>query len=115
MMCRTLYFIVHFTPHRRILPQPVLRFESCGDIFLGDIGDVFGDEGFDFHFEAVGEHFFDLSLPLLVFFEPGVGGDLFCSFDVAVVEVDFDIVGEAAAFEVDGSDAEVFGVWDGEA
>ena len=54
-------------------------------------------------------------MPLLVFFEPGVGGDLFGSFDVAVVEVDFDIVGEVAAFEVDGADAEVFGVWDGEA
>ena len=95
--------------------QPILRFESCGDIFLGDIGDVFGDEGFDFHFEAVGEHFFDFLLPLLVLGEPGVGGDLLGSGDVAVVEGDFDIVGEAAAFVVDGADAEELCVGDGEA
>jgi len=95
--------------------QPVLRLESCWHIFLGHIGDVLGDEGFDFHFEAVGEHLFDLPLPLLVFFEPGVGGDLFSSGDVAVVEGDLDIVGEFAAVVVDGADAEELGVGDGEA
>ena len=80
--------------------EPIFGFESCGYIFLGDIGDVFGDEGFYFHFEAVGEHEFDLFLPLFVVGEPWVGGDLFGAFEVAVVEIDFYIVGEAAAFVV---------------
>ncbi len=98
-----------------ISSQPILRLQPCRHIFLGHIGDVLGDEGFDFHFEAVGEHLFDLLLPLFVFFEPGVGGDLFGSGDVAVVEGDLDIVGEFAAVVVDGADAEELGVGDGEA
>ena len=68
------------------LPQPVLRFEPSRDIFLGDVADVLRNQGFHFHFEAVGEHFFDLLLPLLVFLEPGVRGNLLGAFDVAIIE-----------------------------
>ena len=47
--------------------------------------------------------------------EPRVGRDLFGALDVAVVEVDLDIVGEFAAVVVHGADAHELGVGDGQA
>src|SRR5690606_32648083 len=69
---------------------------------------------FDFHLEAVAEHLLDLALPLLVFLEPWVLHDLLGALDVAVVEVDLDVVGKFAVFVVLGADAEEAGFGDGE-
>ncbi len=65
-------------------------------IFLRHVADVFGDQRFDFHLEAVGQHLGDFLLPALVILEPGIGGDFVGAFFVVVVQVDLHVVGQLA-------------------
>jgi len=62
------------------LIQPVLLFQPFRHVFFGHVGDVFGDERFDFHFEAIFLHLGDLFLPAAVVFEPRIRGDLSGAF-----------------------------------
>ena len=80
--------------------QPVLRFETLGDVLLGDVGNVFGDERLDFHFEAVVEQVLDFLLPALVPLEPWVGCDFLGSLDVVLRQVDLDGVRQFAVFVI---------------
>ena len=84
----------------RISINPIARLQAFGDVGVGDIRDVLRDEGLDFHLEAIFEESADFALPTFVVFEPGVGGDFACAFDVVFGEIDFHCIIEIALSEI---------------
>ena len=54
-----------------ILIQPLLLvLDFHGDVFFGEVGEVFGDHGLNFHLEAVLERLLDFLLPRTLAREP---------------------------------------------
>src|SRR6266478_7813258 len=89
--------------------------EPRGNVFLGDVTNVFADESFNFEFETVLEHQIKFLLPRLLLSEPWILSDLASSFDVLIVQFDLHTGTKLAALVIAAAQAEESGIRNGHA
>src|SRR5947208_17001054 len=89
--------------------QEVSFSQPCRYVFLGNVADVLADERFDFKFEAVLDHQFDLLLPGLLVREPRILRDLSRPLGVLLVEPDLNARTELAPLVIVAAQAEETG------
>src|SRR5437016_3628440 len=91
------------------LIQEVSFLQPRRHVFLGNVADVLADERFDFKFEAVLDHQFDLLLPGLLVSEPRILRDLSRPLGVLLVEPDLNARTELAPLVIVAAQAEETG------